>query len=230
MKDVQTKQRCVNLDLMTCTCMRKSYFGFPCSHIFSVLIKNEEKMTSIISNLVLDRWQVNQQDLSSSFIKQSTMLQFKIFRTPVKKVVSKNKKTKNEENKENLSNMEFNAENKNKNIISTIQEKNKNLKIVEMKTKSQSLKKPKNAYFLYQDEVKEDFIKKFPSLKWVSIVGKIAEAYRKLSKEKREEYEKKALGSKKEYEKNLNTSQISSTNKRFNTEFKNEKRVKMAIW
>ena len=84
-KDLATKQRVVNLDLLTCTCLRKNYFGFCCSHIFSVLLKNNENIKSFLPKLILDRWKICQQSQSSSLVKESTILQMKIFKTPSRK-------------------------------------------------------------------------------------------------------------------------------------------------
>ena len=184
------------MDLWTCTCLRKSYFGFPCAHIFAVLIENREDIISKISTLVLNRWQVCQQDYSTSFVRETAFTQFKLFRTP-KKINVISKSVKNEGNNQKA---QKNIQ-ENENVLLDTQQQNKTSKRKEHQAKSESnsLKKPKNAYFLFQVEVKDEYIRKNPSLRWIDIVKKIAEAYRNLPKDEKLKYETRATEMQNEY-------------------------------
>jgi len=83
-KDQQMKQRIVNTDLMTCTCLRKNYFGFPCAHLFAVLLQINQDICLLLPSLILEMWQIKY-NFSHAMVKESTFNQMKIFKTPSKK-------------------------------------------------------------------------------------------------------------------------------------------------
>ena len=178
-KGQETKLRIVNIDLLTCTCLRINYFGFCCAHIFAVLLRNDDDIVSLLPSLILDRWRFHQNELSTSMVKESTFLHMKPFKTPSKKKVD-NSKGKPVQKGSKVDDK-------------TLVDK-KSLKAVKEKTTSLSeiTIKPKNPYFLYQEDVKEEFHKKYPQLRWTQIISKIAESYRKLSKVEKEQIEKEA--------------------------------------
>lgn len=92
-KDGDTKERLVNMDLFTCSCLRITYYGFCCSHIFAVLLFNEENLLNWLPNLIEDRWKINT-DLSYPAMQESSSIQLKIFKTSVKKKVLNTKTQK----------------------------------------------------------------------------------------------------------------------------------------
>jgi len=69
---------------------------------------------------------------------------------------------------------------------------NNSLQKDETSSKIQATKKSRNPYFLFQNEVKEEFQKKYPELKWTQIISKIGQAYRNLAPEQKKTYESKA--------------------------------------
>ncbi|RZK00940.1 MAG: hypothetical protein EOO46_20810 [Flavobacterium sp.] len=48
--------RVVNIDLLTCSCLRKVYYGFCCSHIFCVLLEKQRNINEKLTTLINNRW------------------------------------------------------------------------------------------------------------------------------------------------------------------------------
>jgi len=62
-------------------------------------------------------------------------------------------------------------------------------------------KKPQGAYFIFMNEKREEFKKKFPDLSQQDLIKQIAKAYKELNVDEKKQYEVKAHQQKEEYEK-----------------------------
>ena len=84
-KNKTQKPRIVNLDLKTCTCLRKVYFGYCCSHLFSALLENQENIAEKLPSLVNERWKADCANATKT-VDESTLLNFQLFRSATKKI------------------------------------------------------------------------------------------------------------------------------------------------
>jgi len=180
-KEFETKERIVNMDLLTCTCLRKNYYGFSCSHIFAVLIYQKENILDILPKLIYDRWKITPQNFSAPSLQEVGFLQRKFFITPSKKKVIKSKA----------------LEKKSKKVVQKSKLEGTELELIEIVESKelfsvQTPPKGKNPFMTYMNEKKGEFKEKFPNLRWTQLISKIAETYKTLSSDERNEYKIKA--------------------------------------
>jgi len=123
----------------------------------------------------------------------------KFFQTPIKKKISVKSKIKDKKKEPKQIGQK---------VIRNYETRSDNIRVNENISRNRSNTKfspgipvkPKNAYFLFQNEVKEEFRKDNPFLTWGQLISKIAKAYKELATEEKEKYNTKAKEMKDLYE------------------------------
>ena len=176
--------RRVNLSLKTCECGRITYFGYPCRHYFAALLQKGEDIYPKILSLVHSRWKLIKESNPHFPLNKNNFLRMKIFNTPKQKGKKKvvHKKTSQLQQQKILTTKNISNEE-------------------DLREVPAPPKRPLTAYFIYANEVREEFVKKFPSQKYTEVTREIANSYKNLSQKEREKYDNKAQKLKEEYEK-----------------------------
>ena len=190
--------RIVNLDLLTCNCMRKVYFGYSCSHILAAMMESKMDISSKMELLVQNRWKIQNNSIPIGGIQESTLLQFKLFKTTKKKKekeTTKKKKIQEDKSQEltEISMIKYLSPQTRKQEKSSAQ----------TNSKSSPPKKPLTAFFLFVRDVKEEYQKMYPNYNWPNLIKVISSAYKGLPASKKKKYEDEATIQKQIYEADL---------------------------